>query len=71
MTPPPPDWCCTARQHFVLAIIGTVGDPPADIADFITQWEPQMVVSIVYCPFCGKRVQPGAPRRVSAPRKPQ
>lgn len=49
-------YCCAMRRHFLIGIIGTRrGEPaPIDLADYVVEWEPKIVIRIKHCPFCGK-----------------
>lgn len=51
-------YCCAMRQHFVLGIVGVRANEemPVDMVDYVIEWEPQLVVAIHYCPFCGEGI---------------
>lgn len=64
----PTNYCCPMRSHFFLGIVGQrKGPQPIELADFIIQWEPQIVIGIRYCPFCGTTIERDAPRKVVGP----
>lgn len=60
------EYCCPMRQHFLIGIIGTrKGQPmPVETVDFVTEWEPKMVIRIKHCPFCGDQLPHDALVRV-------
>lgn len=51
-------YCCAMRRHFVLGIVGVRANEemPTDMADYVMEWEPKLVISIHYCPFCGEDI---------------
>lgn len=58
-------YCCSMRRYFLVGLVGTRANEemPIEAADFIDVWEPQMIVNIKFCPFCGANVD-GEHRRV-------
>jgi len=59
-------YCCPVRRHLFIGIIGERKEaPPVELADFIIQWEPQLVVGIKYCPFCGQIIKRGDALRIA------
>lgn len=52
------------REHFVIGIVATRQGPvPFEAGDFIEDFSASpMRVNTRYCPFCGQRIEPGAPR---------
>ncbi len=53
------NYCCAMRRHFLVGIMGTRTDEevPTDMADFVLAWEPQIVIAIKFCPFCGATIK--------------
>lgn len=59
-------FCCPMRRHFLVGIIGVREDEPApvDVADFVIQWEPKVLIRIKHCPFCGDELPREALMRI-------
>lgn len=58
--------CCAMRNHFLVGVVGYKKDEPfpADLPDFVVSWEPQILLAIRYCPFCGKDVSKDGSLRI-------
>lgn len=68
--PRAPVFCCVLREHFLLGIIGQQQKPvPVEAVDLIVAWEPQIVLAIRFCPFCGEALAHNATRRIVQKRK--
>jgi len=53
--------CCAMRKYVQIGIVALHGEPPVEMADFVSQWEPQMILRVAYCSWCGRRIPPQAP----------
>lgn len=64
-------YCCRMRARFVLVIggINTNYPEPAEVADFVTEWHPRILLSTRYCALCGQSLPGDAPRQVVPPRE--
>lgn len=53
------EYCCQMRAYFLIGIVATRTDvpQPVDIADYVMEWEPQIVIKIRHCPFCGEKIR--------------
>jgi hypothetical protein len=62
-------YCCGMRRYFRFGITGVskTEQAPTEIVDFVTQWEPKIVVRIKHCPFCGEVIPPDADVRITNP----
>lgn len=58
--------CCPLRSYFLLQIVGARPDmpEPVEVADFVVQWEPFIIVATKFCPFCGTEIPRDRPRNV-------
>lgn len=58
-------YCCAMRARFLVGIlaIDTNNPEPIDLADYVAEWTPSIVVSIRYCPFCGRVLDRSQPTR--------
>ena len=62
-------YCCGMRRYFLFGIIGHRQDEqaPTELCDFVTRWEPRIVVRIKHCPFCGEVLPEGDTVRTTNP----
>lgn len=46
------------RAYFLLGIIGTRNgvEAPVDVVDYLVSFEGPPIISIKFCPFCGKKM---------------
>lgn len=60
-------YCCGMRRYILFGIVGLRTDEqaPIELVDFVTQWEPNIVVRIKYCPFCGTEIPPNDTMRTT------
>lgn len=67
MNKPSSSYCCPMRARFLVAIVGVDqrSPEPLELADYVLQWSPSIIVGIRFCPFCGTVIDGSQQRRVA------